>query len=58
MKKISLLLFCFSAFLTQAQTGVFQGKIIDKNTKESIPFANIIALQTTQGVISNEDGVF
>jgi hypothetical protein len=58
MKKKLLLLLCFVTFLTQAQTGIFQGKIIDKTTNESVPFANIIALQTTQGVISNEDGVF
>ena len=58
MKKKYLLFFCFTTILTQAQIGIFQGKIIDKTTNESIPFANIIALQTTQGVISNEDGVF
>ena len=58
MKKIYLLFFCLTSFLTNAQNGIFQGKIIDKTTNESIPFANIIALQTTQGVISNEDGVF
>lgn len=58
MKHYLVLFFCFTAFLVQAQTGIFQGKIIDKNTNESIPFANIIALQSTQGVISNEDGVF
>ena len=58
MKKIYLLFFSLISLLTNAQTGIFQGKIIDKATNESIPFANIIALQTTQGVISNEDGVF
>lgn len=58
MKK-TLLLLCFFTFaLTQAQNGIIQGKIIDKNTNESVPFANIIALESTQGVISNEDGVF
>lgn len=58
MKKIYLLFFSLISLLANAQTGIFQGKIIDKATNESIPFANIIALQTTQGVISNEDGVF
>jgi len=58
MRKIFLTLFNLTLFTVNAQSTVFEGKIMDKTTKESIPFANVIALQTAQGVISNEDGVF
>lgn len=58
MRKIVLFFFSLSLFTVNAQSTVFEGKIVDKSTKESIPFANVIALQTAQGVISNEDGVF
>jgi hypothetical protein len=36
----------------------FEGKIVDKTTQESIPYANIFVQNSTQGVISNDDGVF
>lgn len=58
MRKTCLLLFAFVYFTSAAQTAFFEGKIIDKSTQESIPFANIFVQQSTQGVISNEDGVF
>lgn len=57
MKKFTFLFFQFLFFTSFGQK-VFEGKIIDKNSKESIPFANIFAQNSTQGVISNEDGVF
>mgnify|MGYP005839533505 CR=1 FL=1 len=58
MKKIYLLLFTFLALLSHAQSSIFEGRIVDKTTQESIPFANILVQNSTQGVISNEDGVF
>lgn len=58
MKKIYLLLLALIALSSNAQSLVFEGKILDKITQESIPFANIIVQNSTQGVISNEDGVF
>ena len=58
MKKIYLLLLALIALSSNAQSLVFEGKIVDKTTQESIPFANIIVQNSTQGVISNEDGVF
>lgn len=58
MKKIYLLLLALISFSSNAQSLIFEGKIVDKNTEESIPFANIIVQNSTQGVISNEDGIF
>lgn len=57
MKQLTFLFFQILFISTFGQT-VFEGKIIDKNTKESIPFANIFVQNSTQGVISNEDGIF
>jgi hypothetical protein len=58
MKKVYLLLFVLIALSSTAQSLIFEGKIVDKLTQESIPFANIIVQNSTQGVISNEEGVF
>lgn len=55
---IALLFFCFTA---AAQTGSIQGKIIDKNTKEPIPFANITAYKSGSligGAQSDFDGKY
>ena len=58
MKKICFLLFGLMTFSIHAQMLVFEGKIVDKTTQESIPYANIFVQNSTQGVISNDDGVF
>jgi hypothetical protein len=58
MKKNFLLLFVILHAISNGQTLSFEGKIIDKFTQEPIPFATVFAQQSTQGVISNEDGVF
>lgn len=58
MKKIYLLLFVFSYLTSVGQSLSFEGKIIDKTTQEPIPFVNVFVRQSTQGVISNTDGIF
>ncbi|MBC8884311.1 carboxypeptidase-like regulatory domain-containing protein [Flavobacterium piscinae] len=58
MKKIYLFLFGLISLSLNAQTVIFEGKIVDKSSKESIPYANIFVQNSTQGVISNDDGVF
>ncbi len=54
-------LFLFAGSQVLAQTGTISGKIIDKNTKEPLPFANVVAeLNGTQmgGGQSDFDGKF
>lgn len=58
MKNIYLFLFGLISLSLNAQTVIFEGKIVDKTSKESIPYANIFVQNSTQGVISNDDGVF
>lgn len=57
MKKNLFLFISFFFVNTFGQT-ILEGKIIDKNSKESIPFATIFVQNSTQGVISNEEGIF
>jgi hypothetical protein len=58
MKKIFMLLSFIVIQNLTAQNLVIEGKIIDEATKEAIPFTNIYDLNSTQGVISNDEGVF
>jgi len=53
---IATLLLC-SLFSATAQIQV-KSKIIDKETKKAIPFANISIAETTKGTISNKEGDF
>ncbi|NJN28896.1 MAG: carboxypeptidase-like regulatory domain-containing protein [Cyclobacteriaceae bacterium] len=46
---------CFTAY---AQSGQIVGKVIDSNTQEALPFANIFINQTTLGTAADEAGNF
>lgn len=46
------------ANITMAQNGSLQGKIMDKNTNEPLPFANIVIEGTNIGSVSDFDGNF
>ena len=60
MKKIFLLLLLLSSvsILQSQEVGIVTGKIIDANSRESIPFVNVIVVGTTIGASSNEKGEF
>lgn len=58
MKKIFLVFMAVILQNLNAQSLLFEGKIIDKTTQEAIPFTNIYILDSTQGVVCNEEGVF
>lgn len=59
--KYLLLILCLSTFYIHSQTGTVSGKILDKNTRESIPYATVVvksADKTITGGITNDKGVF
>jgi hypothetical protein len=58
MTKIFFFLLVVCLQNLNAQSLLFEGKIIDKTTQEAIPFTNIYILDSTQGVVCNEEGVF
>jgi hypothetical protein len=59
MKILGLLFFLglFFHSLLVAQTTI-QGRVMDKNTQQAIPYANIGVLKSNIGTISNPDGTF
>jgi TonB-linked SusC/RagA family outer membrane protein len=58
MKKIIQLLILSSFVFSFAQGNNFSGTVIDKESNLPIPGANIVLIGTSQGVISDFDGVF
>ncbi|MEY3405086.1 MAG: hypothetical protein RL161_516, partial [Bacteroidota bacterium] len=59
MKKTSILALVLGVFLqTFAQTGTVKGRVIDNETLEGLPNANIFIDQTTFGVAADSDGNF
>ena len=57
--KSPLILFLFLASLNVfSQDLILSGKIIDANTTETIPFANIRTQKKGAGTVSNEHGEF
>ncbi|OZV71050.1 TonB-dependent receptor [Winogradskyella aurantia] len=60
MKRIILLIFCFSSILCSAQqTGSIVGLLTDKEfNNEPLPFVNILIKGTTTGTTSDVDGLY
>ena len=52
---ISLL---FSMVLFSSVTGKIQGKVIDEKTKEPIPYANVVVMNSEMGAATDDDGNF
>jgi len=60
MKKIltaMLIIICFFDLIAQNE-GVIKGKVIDAQTRETLPFVNILVIGTATGNTTNEDGQF
>src|SRR5208283_1021102 len=60
MRKFLPLLFLFLIFISRdtfgGTTGKLTGKVIDANTKESLPFCNISIVGTSIGTVADLDG--
>ena len=51
-------LLCLATTLHAQSTHVLKGILLDENTEEALPYANIHILHSSKGVISNETGYF
>src|SRR5574343_1620529 len=59
MKKLFVFLFAIHFFnLTYAQNYQFKGKVIDKNTKKTLPFVAVTIVGDNKGVQTDIDGKF
>ncbi|PRY89944.1 TonB-dependent receptor [Mongoliibacter ruber] len=56
--RLSLLFFCllFPILNLTAQDGVIRGRVFNPVNNESVPFANVILLNTDYGTVTDEDG--
>lgn len=57
-QSISILIFLFSFFILQAQTGKVTGKILDGEFNDVLAFANVIVKDSQKGTTSDFDGVY
>lgn len=57
MKKISIFLFLFVSFFTNAQMFNISGKVVDENN-ENLPNASILIPKINKGIATNADGTF
>lgn len=53
-----ILLSLLTSFVLSAQTQIITGQIIDAETTEGLPYANVGILGTSAGTVSNPDGSF
>jgi TonB-dependent starch-binding outer membrane protein SusC len=58
MRKTILFLLLMGFFISSFAQIQMRGKVVDKNTKEPLPGATIVASGTTSGTITNEEGEF
>lgn len=60
MKNIIITILFLSAFLNSfaQELGIVRGKVIDKQTREALPFVNIVTEGTNKGVATSEKGEF
>jgi hypothetical protein len=54
----ALILFLFISTQLFSQKVIFKGKLLDKETKAPVIYANLSFLQSSKGISSNEDGSF
>ena len=49
---------CFQSFIWAGVSGKISGKVIDKETGEALPGANVIVDGTSQGAMADEEGEY
>ena len=49
---------CFQSFIWAGVSGKISGEIIDKETGEALPGANVIVVGTSQGAMADEEGEY
>ncbi|MCB0510385.1 MAG: carboxypeptidase-like regulatory domain-containing protein, partial [Bacteroidetes bacterium] len=57
-KSLPLLFLCFCLISLVGAQNVISGLVIDKETKEALPFVNISALPSNEGVSTDFEGKF
>ncbi len=55
---ITFIFICFTASFAFSQSATINGKVIDKTTNEPVPYAAVVIQGTTNGVLTDFDGVF
>jgi outer membrane receptor for ferrienterochelin and colicin len=55
---ITLFISALIAVSATAQTGRISGKVVDKETNESLPFASVVIQGTTTGALTDDNGDF
>ena len=55
---ITIIVLLSNSLFSQDLTGDLYGRVFDFTTKQPIPFANVVVLETNFGAAANEDGYF
>ena len=55
---ITFIFICFTASFAFSQTARINGKVIDKSTNEPVPYAAVVIQGTTNGQLTDFDGLF
>ena len=58
MKNMITILLAFQINAFAQQYGTIQGKVIDKTTRQPIPYANIVLVGTNYGTATDQKGEF
>lgn len=58
IRLLSLIIISASTTYSFAQTTKVKGRVVDANTKESLPFCNISFIKSTTGTITDQNGIF
>ena len=49
---------CFQAFIWGGVTGKISGSVVNRETGEALPGANVVVVGTSQGAMADDDGEY